>query len=585
MNAASGTFADSSYSRVSTPGNPSSYSAPTDNSDSSSSFEDVMQQQDGAPSQKSGPASSSSTPTQTPAATTATNQSKTGESGGPENDSTPADTPTATDVAPAKASAPTTPTTPTTTVTALIVQARAQAPAPTTGMKDTPALPTTKTSVSASNAKTTTTTSGNSTLISSRLASQAAASQTAATTTTTDDTDLSSMLSRLAALISKTPGATPAATTGKAATSDKTSTTDKTAAAPTATLTPTAATDLSTVIAQAAILASNTQTTPAAQVTTPATQATTYNAAIPSLVSNGTAKTGKDIPLSTSGTAVGTATTKEKKSTTSTTEGSFIQSGTTSTESDENSSSLGITALTSNANASGNKQVTAISGTKNSSSNTSPSNAAGTAGTANVESEKDMSATTNAAQIAALSGIGGNATTTSQTPADVNIVLSSNNDFDDALKHVMQIASINQTSESQIPLRVAIEIQTPPGAIVNVYVSKQDDGYRAQLSTNDPAALSWVQEKMSSLRESDTGLGVSVKWLPPQMEGSTTTVSTGQSNLGWDRNGQNQAQYQQQQQEERPQHQRQRTEQEPALAGIGAHDDFMSTFTSLQEVA
>ena len=53
-------------------------------------------------------------------------------------------------------------------------------------------------------------------------------------------------------------------------------------------------------------------------------------------------------------------------------------------------------------------------------------------------------------------------------------------------------------------MRVAIEIQTPPGAIVNVYVSKQpDDQWRAQLSTNDPQALSWVQDKMSSLRQSN----------------------------------------------------------------------------------
>ena len=193
-----------------------------------------------------------------------------------------------------------------------------------------------------------------------------------------------------------------------------------------------------------------------------------------------------------------------------------------------------------------------------------------------------MSTDSNISQVAALSGLGGNAPATQHQAADVNIVLSSNNDFEDALKQVMHIASLTQTAESRTPMRVAIEIQTPPGAIVNVYVSKQEDGYRAQLSANDPQALSWVQDKMSSLRDSNTDLGVSVKWLPPQLEGTTTMSSGSGSNLGWDRNGQNQSQYQQQ--DERPQSQRQQQEQEPALAGVSTDDDFMNTF-SLQGVA
>lgn len=194
-----------------------------------------------------------------------------------------------------------------------------------------------------------------------------------------------------------------------------------------------------------------------------------------------------------------------------------------------------------------------------------------------------MNTASSISQIAALSGLGGNAPAAAQQHADVNIVLSTNSDFEDALQQVMHIASLSQTSSSQAPMRVAIEIQTPPGAIVNVYVSKQDDGYRAQLSTNDPQALSWVQDKMSTLRSSD--LGVSVKWLPPQMESAATTTTGGGSNLGWERNNQNQPQYhQQQQQDERPQPQR-RTQEEPALAGVSAADDFMTTFSSLQGVA
>ncbi len=140
-----------------------------------------------------------------------------------------------------------------------------------------------------------------------------------------------------------------------------------------------------------------------------------------------------------------------------------------------------------------------------------------------------------------------NANAASGSTPEVNILLSSNNDFEDALKQVVHIAQLNDatgTSTAAEPTRVAIELQTPPGAIVNVYVSKQqDDTYRAQLSTNDPAALSWVQDKISTLRQ-DNDLGVSVKWLPAQIESSSSlsasTTSSDGSNPNWNRDGQNQ---------------------------------------------
>ena len=133
---------------------------------------------------------------------------------------------------------------------------------------------------------------------------------------------------------------------------------------------------------------------------------------------------------------------------------------------------------------------------------------------------------------------------TSSSASDVNILLSSNNDFEDALKQVVHIAQLNDAAGSTSePTRVAIELQTPPGAIVNVYVSKQDDStYRAQLSTTDPGALSWVQDKIATLRQGDD-LGVQVKWLPAQIESSTSlsaTTSGDSSNLNWNRDGQQQ---------------------------------------------
>lgn len=132
--------------------------------------------------------------------------------------------------------------------------------------------------------------------------------------------------------------------------------------------------------------------------------------------------------------------------------------------------------------------------------------------------------------------------TASQPAPDVNILLSSNNDFHDAMQQVIRIAQLNDAAGSVNPTRVAIELQTPPGAIVNVYVSKQEDSYRAQLSTTDPAALSWVQDQITSLRQSNE-TGVEVKWLPAQIEStntlSATTAASNGSGPNWNSDGQN----------------------------------------------
>ena len=167
-----------------------------------------------------------------------------------------------------------------------------------------------------------------------------------------------------------------------------------------------------------------------------------------------------------------------------------------------------------------------------------------------------------------------------QTPVDMQIQLSTNHDFEDALKQVMHVAQLTQTSpSSRAPMRVELEIQTPPGAIVNVYVSKQNDQWRAQLSTNDPQALAWVQSKMSTLNQS-SDLGVSVRWLPPQMEGLTTSSSSSESGLGWDRGGQQQ-QGNQQQNEQQPSGRQKKIE---LFAGIGV-GPFMEALTAVGSAA
>ena len=117
---------------------------------------------------------------------------------------------------------------------------------------------------------------------------------------------------------------------------------------------------------------------------------------------------------------------------------------------------------------------------------------------------------------------------------------------------------------------------------MNVYVSKQDDGWRAQLSTNDPTALSWVQDQVASLRSS-SDLGVEVKWLPPQLEGTNTIMTSGSqdANLGWNQGG-GQSGYQQQ--DDRQQSTRQQDADAQELAN-GSANQFMNTLSALGRAA
>ncbi len=329
--------------------------------------------------------------------------------------------------------------------------------------------------------------------------------------------------------------------------------------------------DLSTMMVQALILAANAQQSPATAAVSTTTVTATTTTAIAA---------GKDLPLWGLTKSASASPLKEKKSGSSIAEGSFLQAPPPSTPTDVRAKNLVGPPSITISHLAGLQQVTPITGAKNSSSTTLPDVTSSVAGTANVEKTKAMSPDIINSQIIALSGLGTQGSALQQTSADVNILLSSNNDFQDALKQVMHVAQLTQTDETRTPMRVAIEIQTPPGAIVNVYVSRQNDQWRAQLSTNDPQALTWVQDKMSSIRSGD--IGVDVKWLPPQMESSSTGGNTN-SNLGWDHGGQNQSNYQPS--DERPQPQRQRKgTPEPELEVIGA-GAFMNTFASIQEAA
>jgi hypothetical protein len=325
------------------------------------------------------------------------------------------------------------------------------------------------------------------------------------------------------------------------------------------------ASDLSTLLSKAAISSTN-----AAQVSSTTSKDGVAPAATIAMIE------GKDIPSTNASPVIIGSQTKEKKSTLSNGEGTFIQSGTSGSSALSSMLNMLSSAVTGPNQSADQQTVTTNSSSKGSSLESLAGAAAGPAGTANVEKGKDMNALLNFPEIFSGSGT---STVSEHTPVNMHIQLSTNNDFEDALKQVMHVAQLTQTNESRTPMRVAIEIQTPPGAIVNVYVSRQNDQWRAQLSTSDVQALTWVQDKMSSLRQSDD-IGVDVKWLPPQIETISTSASS-ESNLGWDRGSQSQQNFQQEQ-EDRQQTARQKRAE--VFAGIGS-GQFMETLTTVGSAA
>ena len=313
--------------------------------------------------------------------------------------------------------------------------------------------------------------------------------------------------------------------------------------------------DLSIMLARAAMLAANAKqgaTSPSTAGSADGSGASSEEADA-SLVADDSF-TGSAIFAWGSGKPIGSSQT-EKKSTGTTPERSFIQADTSA------SSALGMlliapsSILQAHTQASNNQLVTSSAKTSVGDATSGPGGALASAGMASGKKENEMNATLDLTDL--MSGTG-TTSAASRTPADVNILLGTNNDFKDALAQVMHVAELSNMSSNTPPLRVAIEVQTPPGAVVNLYVSKQpDDSYRAQLSTDDVQALHWVQDQIGSLKES-TDTGVSVKWLPAQLEtttASSSSSSSSQQDSAWNRGGQSwqSSQQQQEQAEERRQ--------------------------------
>jgi hypothetical protein len=306
------------------------------------------------------------------------------------------------------------------------------------------------------------------------------------------------------------------------------------AAASSAFSAPLAGSPLATIMAHAAILAAtskNNSANSAAAAT--ATSSTTLASSAPAIF--GTSS------FTVSGKPSTAPSSLEKKSSASSSERSFLQESPVGTTATDTTASLLQDALAASLNLAGNQTVTTSSASSSSLSERSSLASISTAGMANGKKVEDMNSSPEMTSLIVSSGTHPLVTSTT---ADVHIALDSNHNFTDALDQVMHIAELGNMSRSTPPLRVAIEIQTPPGAIVNVYVSRQSDSsYRAQLSTNDPQALAWVQDQIGSLKNTSDS-GSAIRWSPAQLEPGTASLSTSSNSANsergydWNRGGQ-----------------------------------------------
>lgn len=311
---------------------------------------------------------------------------------------------------------------------------------------------------------------------------------------------------------------------------------------------------LATIIAHATILAaaspkapgnaaaSSPDSTPAGSSTAPVTSAA--------------------VSLQASGRTVSYTTTStvshgvEKKSAAPSSERSFLQENAGVPTTADTTASLLQAAISTSPHPIGNQSVTPSDATPSSAGNGLAPAPVSAAGMANGKKMDDMNMTPEMTSLVVSNGTHPLVTS---TPADLHIALGTNHDFAHALDQVMHVAELSNMSRATPPLRVAIEIQTPPGAIVNVYVSRQtDSSYRAQLSTNDPQALAWVQGQIGTLKGS-TESGSAIRWSPAQLEPGTPSLATSSASTGsdrgydWDRGGrQDQSGYQQQPRAPRP---------------------------------
>ena len=111
---------------------------------------------------------------------------------------------------------------------------------------------------------------------------------------------------------------------------------------------------------------------------------------------------------------------------------------------------------------------------------------------------------------------------------ETRVSLTSNSQFVEVLRQAAEEKSM------VAPQRLAIELQTPPGATVTVFFSQVNGQIRAQLSASDPSSLQWLQQQLGTLKQNESG--PNVVWLPPQLDDPKNNSQNENSRQGKGRN-------------------------------------------------
>ncbi|MES2309172.1 MAG: hypothetical protein V4507_09980 [Verrucomicrobiota bacterium] len=74
------------------------------------------------------------------------------------------------------------------------------------------------------------------------------------------------------------------------------------------------------------------------------------------------------------------------------------------------------------------------------------------------------------------------------------------------------------------PRRIEVQLQTPQGSQITLYIARVNQELRAQFSANTNQAFTWLQNEIHQLRTLNSG--ESIRWLPAQMEATPLKTET-----------------------------------------------------------
>ncbi len=89
------------------------------------------------------------------------------------------------------------------------------------------------------------------------------------------------------------------------------------------------------------------------------------------------------------------------------------------------------------------------------------------------------------------------------------ITVSNSEQFAEAVQNALN------TPRELLPRRVEIQVQTPPGAVVTLSLTRSNGELRAQFDANNAQTLQWLNNEVGRLQNMNFGL--TVRWAPPQM--------------------------------------------------------------------